>query len=168
MTRRMLVAGIGNVFFGDDGFGVEVARRLASAEMPPDVRVVDFGIRGVHLAYELLDGWEDVVLIDAVARGHAPGTVCVIEPEVEASEATVADAHGLDPATVLALVRRLGGTLPRIRIVACEPAVTAEGMELSPAVAAAVDRAADVVRALATERVPCDDVRGEAEGRTRC
>ena len=80
----MLVAGIGNIFLGDDGFGVEVAQRLADRPMPEGVQVADFGIRGVHLAYELLDGYDALVLVDAVPMGEPPGTVAVIEPELDA------------------------------------------------------------------------------------
>ena len=79
MTGRVLVAGVGNIFLGDDGFGVEVARRLSRVETPPDVRIADFGIRGVHLAYELLDGYDTLVLVDAMSRGEPPGTVSVVE-----------------------------------------------------------------------------------------
>ena len=103
---KILVAGIGNIFLGDDGFGVEVAARLAGAELPEGVRVEDFGIRGVHLAYELLDGYDALVLVDAVPMGEPPGTVAIIEPDpVEPTWANPAapamDAHSMNPAVVL-------------------------------------------------------------------
>ena len=87
---RVLVAGIGNIFLGDDGFGVEVADRLAGRTLPDGVQVADFGIRGVHLAYELLDGYDALVLVDAVPMGEPPGTVAIIEPELEPPVATAA------------------------------------------------------------------------------
>jgi hydrogenase maturation protease len=143
---RALVAGIGNIFFADDGFGVEVARRLDEREVPAGVRVADFGIRGVHLAYELLDGYDLLVLVDAMSLGEAPGTVAVIEVETDAAEPSGGlDAHTMTPATVVANLERLGGHVERIVIVACQPAAIEEGIGLSPAVAAAVDGAADLV-----------------------
>ena len=144
---RALVAGIGNIFFADDGFGVEVARRLDEREVPAGVRVADFGIRGVHLAYELLDGYDLLVLVDAMPLGEPPGTVAVIEVETDDAEPASAglDAHTMTPATVLANLERLGGHVERIVVVACQPAAIEEGIGLSPAVAAAVDGAADLV-----------------------
>ena len=152
----VLVAGVGNIFLGDDGFGVEVARRLSSLDLGPDVKVADFGIRGVHLAYELLDGYEFVILIDATPRGEgAPGTLYVIEPdEPEApdpDEVPPLDAHGMDPAAVLSLLGVLGGRVDRLLVVGCEPAVADEGMTLSPAVEAAVDPAVTLVQDLINE-----------------
>ena len=145
---RALVAGIGNIFFADDGFGVEVARRLDDRELPAGVQVADFGIRGIHLAYELLNGYDLLVLVDAMPLGERPGTVAVVEVEVEAPDAEPhggLDAHTMTPATVLANLERLGGHVERIVVVACQPAAIEEGIGLSPAVAAAVDGAADVV-----------------------
>jgi hydrogenase maturation protease len=140
---------VGNIFLSDDGFGVEVASRLEREQLPPGVKVHDFGIGGVHLAFELLDGYDTAILVDALPRGGKPGTVYVIEPEVNASESeAVVDAHGLDPASVLALLDRLGGGVGRVLIVGCEPATVDEGMGLSPAVAGAVDEAVGVVRSL--------------------
>jgi hydrogenase maturation protease len=162
MKRRALVAGVGNIFLGDDGFGVEVAVRLARRTMPEGVEVADFGIRGVHLAYELLDGCELLVLVDAAARGLDPGTVSVIEVDPTVPEGTPEggpgiasapmDAHGLEPHAVLALLASLGGSVGRVLVVACEPAETAEGIGLSPKVEAAVDDAvAAVERILDTQ-----------------
>src|SRR3712207_6645350 len=107
MSKRILVAGIGNIFLGDDGFGVEVVRRLAGRELPAGVDVQDFGIRGLDLMYALGDGYDAAVLVDAVPRGEPPGTLSVIEPEPEADDVPL-DAHGMDPAKVLALAQQLG------------------------------------------------------------
>jgi hydrogenase maturation protease len=163
MTGRTLVAGIGNVFLGDDGFGVEVVRRLARLEgLPEGVEVADFGIRGVHLAYEMLEGWDTVVLVDALPRGEAPGTLSVLEVEPAAGGegegaeepgpgAPAFDAHRMDPAAVLWLVERFGGKVGRTVVVGCEPEVLSEGMELSGSVAAAVDAAVGLVRDLVSD-----------------
>jgi hydrogenase maturation protease len=152
VTRRALVAGIGNVFLRDDGFGVEVAARL-SAALLPGVRVLDAGIRARDLAYELVEGrYETVILVDAVARGGSPGTVYVIEPEADSIDRTTSlasvNGHAMNPEATLALVSALGGVPTRILIVGCEPASVEEGMGLSQPVAAAVDEAVDVVREL--------------------
>ena len=120
-AARILVAGVGNVFLGDDGFGVALADRLARAGLPPGVEVVDFGIRGMDLAYAMQDGYDAVVLLDATPRGQAPGTLYVIEADVDDDGDLEFQAHGLDPATVLALVRALGGRPPRTLVVGCEP-----------------------------------------------
>jgi hydrogenase maturation protease len=151
VSGRTLVAGIGNVFFGDDGFGVEVAVRLSSAALPEGVRVLDAGIRGRDLAYELFDGgYDTAILVDAVARGGAPGTVYVIEPEVGSIDGamSVGDGHSVRPEGMLALVRALGGVPTRVLIVGCEPASVEEGIGLSEPVAAAVEDAIGVVREL--------------------
>jgi hydrogenase maturation protease len=151
MTERILVAGVGNIFLGDDGFGVEVARRLAAEALPPGARVRDFGIRGIHLAYQVLDGIDTLILVDALARGEPPGTLYVFEPDVsgpEPAEATFLDAHGLDPASVLAMVRLLGGSLGRTIVVGCEPAEIVERIGLSAPVELAVDEAVQLVRRL--------------------
>jgi hydrogenase maturation protease len=147
-----LIAGIGNIFLGDDGFGVEVVRRLATVTLPADVRVRDFGIRGIHLAYELLDGnYDRTILVDAAPRGGKPGTLYVIEPEFREREiSTPADAHAMDAGAVFAALKTLGGTPGYVRIVGCEPASIEEGMELSAPVAAAVDAAVQLVRDLVT------------------
>ena len=140
---KTLVAGIGNIFFGDDAFGVEVARELG---------IADYGIRGVHLAHELLDGYDALVLIDALTMGEAPGTVSVFEPDVDSLEtSSTLEAHAMNPAVVLGLLRRLGGEMPHVVVVGCEPLVIAEGIGLSPPVAAAVAPAAAAVRQLVAE-----------------
>jgi hydrogenase maturation protease len=159
VSKGILVAGIGNIFQSDDGFGSEVARRLlAGPALPEGVRVVDYGIRGVHLAYELLDGYDAAILVDATRQGDEPGTIYVIEPDVEGietesglAEAGIVDAHGMDPASVLALLQSLGGHVDRLLVVGCEPADVEEGMGLSDAVAAAVDEACGVVRRLVAD-----------------
>ena len=147
MTARILVAGVGNIFLGDDGFGVEVANSLKSRQMPEGVRVAEFGIRGVHLAYELLDGYDSLVLIDAVPMGEVPGTVAVIEPDVaslQSDEAGVLDAHSMNPAIVMGTLARLGGSVEKILIVGCQPASLEEGIGLSEPVAAAVEPAVEM------------------------
>jgi hydrogenase maturation protease len=151
---RVLVAGLGNVFEGDDGFGVAVVQRLAGQSWPGGTEVRDFGIRGVHLAYQLLEPYDLVVMVDAVHRDGPPGTVYVIEhgPDADAAEpqedAAMMDAHDLAPDGVLALVPRLGGTLPRVVVVGCEPASIAPDMELSAAVVGSVETAARLVTEL--------------------
>jgi hydrogenase maturation protease len=148
--QRILVAGVGNVFLGDDGFGVEVVRHLAGRPLPAGVEVVDVGIRGVHLAYELLDGCDLLILVDAAARGEPPGTVSLIEVEpgdVDAAPALI-DAHGLAPDDVLGLVQRLGGRPGRTLVVACEPADLGPGMELSAPARAAVPDAVRLVETI--------------------
>jgi hydrogenase maturation protease len=158
MSRGVLVAGLGNIFLSDDGFGIEVANRLATGPLPAGVRVADFGIRGVHLAYELLDGYDGLVLIDAMAMGESPGTVAVIEPDADGGlvpdeEAPVVDAHSMSPEVVLATLARLGGGVPRVYVVGCQPASLDEDMGLSPPVAAAVDGAVELCRRLINEFV---------------
>jgi hydrogenase maturation protease len=144
---RILVAGIGNIFLGDDGFGVEVANRLASERLPPGVVVRDFGIRGVHLAYEMLEGGYDAtVLVDAVPRDGAPGSVYLIEPDVDRLDAANADAHSMHPAAVLAMLKALGGAPGRVLIVGCQPASLEEGMCLSAPVEQAIPEAMRLVR----------------------
>jgi hydrogenase maturation protease len=148
---RILVAGIGNVFFGDDGFGPEVARALLR-EPPAGATVEDFGIRGLHLAYELLAGYERAIFVDAVPRGNAPGTLYVIEPEGEVATGAP-DAHRMDVQNVFAYVNVLGGAAPPVTIVGCEPQTTEPGMELSAPVRGSVEAAAALVRRLIDERL---------------
>jgi hydrogenase maturation protease len=146
---KILVAGVGNVFLGDDGFGVEVARRLADIELPDDVDVGDFGIRGIHLAYELSD-YDVTILVDATPRGEPPGTIYTLELE-EGEPTGIIDAHGMTPDAVLDLVGVVGGEMRRVLLVGCEPADISPGMELSPAVTAAIEPAVQVVRELIEE-----------------
>lgn len=149
---RTLVAGIGNVFLGDDGFGAEVARRMAMQPVAGNVRVADFGIRGMHLAYEILGGgYAQTILVDAMPRGGAPGTLYVLDPEVVATDAPP-DAHAMHPHAVLQLVAQLGGTAGRVVIVGCEPQPESdEPMTLSAPVAHAVDQAIALIRRLVAE-----------------
>jgi hydrogenase maturation protease len=121
VSGRILVAGIGNIFFGDDGFGCEVVRRLAERELLEGVEVVDFGIRGMDLAYALMDPYEAVVFVDAVPRGEEPGTVYLIEAEVPEEGEVALDTHGMDPVYVIRLARVLGANIPRTLVVGCEP-----------------------------------------------
>jgi hydrogenase maturation protease len=163
MNQEVLVAGVGNIFLGDDGWGVEVIRQLHSHELPGFVKVQDFGIRGVHLAYELLDDYDLLILVDAVPRGRDPGTVFVIEPDLtDASADSLAegaregnnpliDAHGMEPASVFALLETLGGRVKRAIVVGCEPNDIGERMELSDAVAASVPEAVRIIRELIDE-----------------
>ncbi|MGJ3561927.1 hydrogenase maturation protease [Streptomyces sp. INA 01156] len=150
---RTLVAGVGNIFLGDDGFGVETARRLAREDLPAGVEVADIGIRGVHLAYQLLDGYDTLVIVDATARGGEPGTLYLIDagtPDGTGPAADVPlDGHRMSPDAVLALLATLcagtGATPRRTLVVGCEPACLDETLELSPQVAAAVPEAVRMV-----------------------
>ncbi|MFD2357070.1 hydrogenase maturation protease [Nonomuraea ferruginea] len=152
--KRVLVAGIGNVFLGDDGFGVEVVRRMDPAALPGSVVVADYGIRGVHLAYELLGGtYDTLIMVDAVEVEGPPGTVAVLEIDDEpAPDAPPpVDGHGMHPQAVLDLLRKLGGGVGRVLLVGCRPQVIDEVMGLSEPVAAAVDGAVAAVTALARD-----------------
>jgi len=143
--RRILIACVGNIFRGDDGFGVAVAQALALRKLPDCVKVVDFGIRGIDLTYALLDGYAVVVLVDAVQRGGRPGSVYMIEPEPLAGDPAPEDLltpHDLDPAKVLRLAAAMGSACERIVLVACEPLTFGDDeglMGLSAPVAAAVE-----------------------------
>jgi hydrogenase maturation protease len=148
---KTLVAGVGNIFCSDDGFGVEVARRLAQDTEREAVKVADYGIRGLHLAYELMDGYDALILVDAVCRGGAPGTVYVIDPEVTGMDAEPMDGHDLTPEAVLRAVASLGGHLGRVVVVGCEAGDLSEGIGLSPPVAGAVEHAVELVRELLAE-----------------
>ena len=149
---RVLVAGIGNIFLGDDAFGVEVAKRLLASDVPPGVRVVDVGIRSLHLAYDLVEaGCETVILIDVVRRGGTPGTLYVLEPDDIPDDPETADGHSIGPGQVLALLQRLGGGVDRMLIVGCEPLRVDAEPGLSPIVSAAVLEAVPLVLRLAAE-----------------
>ncbi|MFD0339097.1 hydrogenase maturation protease [Streptomyces sp. NPDC127117] len=154
-AARVLVAGIGNLFLGDDGFGPEVVRRLArDGGMPPQVRVVDYGIRGMHLAYDLLDGYDALVLVDAYPGGGAPGEVTVLRIGVEDLGSGEFDAHGMNPVAVLSNLDQLGGTLPLTYLVGCTPAGVEEGIGLGEAVDSAVPEAMQAVHTLIRQLVP--------------
>lgn len=156
-SPRILIAGIGNIFLGDDAFGVEVAQKLAQRVWPAGITVVDFGIRGVDLTFALMDGYDAVVLIDAVARGGEPGTLYVIEPEpVDESDPDAGELmmemHNVDPSKVLRLATAMGGELRRIVLIGCEPHPPSEyadmDMTMSDAVRAAVDEAIPLVESV--------------------
>ena len=151
---RILVAGIGNIFLGDDGFGVEVVRRLAARELPTSVRVADFGIRGFDLAYALQDGYETTILVDAYPHGQTPGTVSLVEPDLgklSEQEQGVVETHGMNPLNVLRMAVAMNGGLKKVLLVGCEPATFGgeEGrMGLSEPVEAAVEEAVKLVTAV--------------------
>jgi hydrogenase maturation protease len=154
---RILVAGIGNIFLGDDGFGPAVARRLAERALPAGVEVKDFGIRGLDLAYALQGEYDAAVLVDAAPRGAEPGSLYVIEPDQsdDGGGAVPLDTHGMDPVRVMRLARAMGGTVPRTLVVGCEPYLVLQGadyddmeMELSAPVVAALDGAVALVESV--------------------
>jgi hydrogenase maturation protease len=168
---RVLVAGIGNMFLGDDGFGCEVARRLAAQPPVPGVDVVDFGIRGMDLVYALARGYRGAVLVDAAPRGYAPGTLTVLRPTPSDEETVHVQTHGMDPVRVLALAREFGGIPEQTYVVGCEPgAVPDTGPDeevvvaLSAPVLGALDTAVGLVRSLAMEMVTRSDGRGGETG----
>jgi len=154
MAARILVAGIGNIFLGDDGFGSEVVRNAMIPPDDPSVRVIDYGIRGMHLAYDLLEGWDTLVLVDAVPSRGNPGTLHVFQADYEedlaaddepGSSTAGVDAHGMDPAAVFASLRALGGRPPYTVVVGCEAGSVEEGIGLTKQVAKAVPRAVRAV-----------------------
>jgi hydrogenase maturation protease len=166
MESKVLVACIGNIFLGDDAFGVEVASRLRQEPLPQHVKVVDFGIRSYDLAYALMEPWDDVILVDALPRGGAPGTVYVLEPELPGDDATAEqfaiDAHSMNPVAVLQMVQALGGKIERMLVVGCEPSsVEPDGtgnLGLSPRAEAAVSAAIETIkRLIGRERSPSFD-----------
>jgi hydrogenase maturation protease len=140
-----MVAGVGNIFLGDDGFGVEVARRLSEVDLPAGVQVRDYGVSGMHLAFDLLDGYDTTILVDATTRGDAPGTVYVVELDPVTEPSGTVDAHGMQPDVVLQLLAMLGGHPGRVLLVGCEPASVTDHIGLSPLVAGAVDVAVQKV-----------------------
>jgi hydrogenase maturation protease len=154
MTARILVAGVGNIFLGDDGFGVEVALALSRQQLPEGVSVKDFGIRGFDLAYALLDPWDAVIIVDALPRGEPAGTLYVVEPNLAAASAeTAINPHGMDPVRVLNLAASQGTISAQVLVVGCEPLDFGDELEgrmgLSAPVQAAVEEAAKMVLELA-------------------
>jgi len=151
VQARILIACIGNIFLGDDAFGVEVAERLAGLRLPPHVSVVDFGIRSYDLAYALIEDWELVILVDALARGGEPGSVYLLEPEsfLDNHDSPTLDAHAMNPVSVLRLVHALGGSPGRLLVVGCEPESVepdaAGRIGLSPPVSHAVNDAIQLI-----------------------
>ena len=155
----ILIAGIGNIFLGDDAFGCEVVKELQRRSWPENVRVEDFGIRGFDLAYAVLDGYDITIFVDAIARGESPGTLYTIEPEVndlEALGAGVLETHSINPLSVLQMVKTMGGSFKKILLVGCEPATFGgeEGlMGLSKEVQSAVPAAAKLVESLINKQM---------------
>ncbi|MDQ3850220.1 MAG: hydrogenase maturation protease [Actinomycetota bacterium] len=154
---RILVAGIGNVFLGDDGFGVRVAEHLSRRNLPAGVDVVDFGIRGMDLAYALADGYRAAILVDATPRGQPPGTLEVLEPEIDPEAPGSVQAHAMDPVSVLRFARQFGTLPERTLVVGCEPDAVVDpdagevAVELSESVHAALEPAAELVVSLVEE-----------------
>jgi hydrogenase maturation protease len=155
MNGEILVAGVGNIFLGDDAFGVEVVQRLSRTALPDHLKVKDFGIRSYDLAYALMDDWDLVILVDAAPRGDRPGTVYTIEPQIPSATETSlnVDAHSMNPVSVLQLVGALGGKVGRTLLVGCEPATVDADEDghigLSAPVQAAIGEAIQVIRDLA-------------------
>ncbi len=162
MTNRpsILIAGIGNIFHGDDAFGVELAQKLSARKLPGEVKVVDFGIRGFDLIYTLMESYEIAIILDATPRGDVPGTIYTIEPDLSDLDSpeepqVQMEGHGMNPMRVFRMVKRMGGELPRILLVGCEPLMLGSEEEghlgLSPIVAAAVNWAVNVVESLVSK-----------------
>jgi hydrogenase maturation protease len=156
-ASSVLIAGVGNIFLGDDAFGVEVARHLATRALPPGVSVVDYGIRGFDLSYALLDPWDAVIIVDAMARGGSPGTLYTIEPDLSSigntsSPDVAMNPHGMDPVRVLNLAASLGQISARVYVVGCEPADFGDELEgrmgLSPHLQSVVEEASNMVERL--------------------
>jgi hydrogenase maturation protease len=170
---RVLVACVGNIFFGDDAFGVEVARRLAPRPLPEEVYVVDFGIRGLDLTYALLDGYDAVILVDAVPRGGRAGTLYVLEPELKgtaADDGATIETHSLDPAKVLRLAAAMGARIERLLLVGCEPSAPCDVEEmrsgLSAPVEAAVGGAVSLVEGLIARILAGETITATCDGDT--
>jgi hydrogenase maturation protease len=154
----ILVAGVGNIFLGDDAFGSHVARRMIECFSASNVRIIDFGIRGLGLAYALTEGYDASIIVDTFARGAEAGTIYVVEPdagEIDRAAERI-EAHAMDPVRILALARSMGAELRNVRIVGCEPATFEpnEGMDLSPQVAAAVEPTIQIIQSLIEEFLP--------------
>ena len=151
--ENILVAGIGNIFLGDDGFGVEVIEQLRTWSHPETVVVADFGIRGFDLAYALMEDLELAILVDALPRSEPPGTVYLLEPDPASAGHAAIEGHAMHPVAVFNLVQALGGRLPRVLIVGCEPLSVEERMGLREPVSAAVDAAVRMVKELVSKEV---------------
>jgi hydrogenase maturation protease len=167
--HRILIAGIGNIFMGDDAFGCEVIRELAERELPNEVALQDFGIRSYDLAYALIEDYEAIVLVDAVARGASPGTVFLIEPELghPGAEAAV-DPHTMNPMLVLQTAQRLGGIKAKVYVAGCEPqSLEPEDgqLSLSAPVQAAVPEAAAMIVTLLSDVLRSEQTAGIAATR---
>jgi hydrogenase maturation protease len=165
---KVLIACVGNIFLGDDGFGVEVARSLSKRQLPEGVSVKDYGIRGFDLAYALLDPWDLVIVVDALSRGEAAGTLYVIEPELngQASADTALNPHGMDPVRVLSLAASMGTIAAQVLVVGCEPHDFGDELEgrmglsspIQGVVEAASDMILDLVASKASESRPANAV----------
>jgi hydrogenase maturation protease len=168
---KILVAGIGNIFLGDDAFGSEVARRLMDEKLPPEVRVIDFGIRTYDLAYAIMDGYDVTILVDITAQGQAPGTVYLIEPDLNEAgspgsggaspsypaDANLVDAHSMNPARLLQMLRRFGSSPGKLYLIGCEPAILeAEDGQIgmSAPVESAVPQAIEWIKTLVSDLLP--------------
>ncbi len=155
MSADVLVAGVGNIFLGDDGFGSEVVRHLGAPEQPPlpePVRLVDYGIRGLHLSYDLLEGYSALIIVDTMPGHGRPGEVRVVAVDPDDVTADGADPHGMDPVAALSGLPSLGGALPPTYVVGAQPANLEEGIGLSDPLRAAVPVAGAVIRELLTTR----------------
>jgi hydrogenase maturation protease len=154
---KILVAGIGNIFLGDDAFGSEVARQLMDERLPPEVRVMDLGIRTYDLAYAVMDGYDVTILVDLTAQGQVPGTVYLLEPDLnqlDQLDTNLADAHSMDPARALQMVRRFGSTPGKLYLIGCEPAIleVEDGqIGMSDTVQASVPHAIKMIKTLVSD-----------------
>jgi hydrogenase maturation protease len=159
-STKILVAGIGNIFLGDDAFGSEVARRLMNETWPTEVRVMDFGIRTYDLAYAMMDGYDVTILVDITAQGQAPGTVYLIEPDLnqlDQLDSDLADAHSMNPVRVLQMLRTFGGSPGKLYLIGCEPAIleAEDGqMGMSKPVEASVPQAIELIKSLVNDLLP--------------
>ncbi len=153
LAPRILVAGIGNVFLGDDAFGVEVVKKLSQTAFPPGVNVAEFGIRGMDLVYALGDGYDAAILVDAAPRGGEPGTIEVIDVDDDAFQGATIEGHGMHPSQAIALARQIGSVPPHVLVVGCEPADIPSYDEISEALSAPVARAVDRAAAVVIELI---------------
>ncbi len=157
MSPSILIAGVGNIFLGDDAFGVEAARALVARALPEGVSVVDYGIRGFDLAYALLDPWDAVIIVDALQRGGTPGTLYTLEPDLSSMISPqlpemMMNPHGMDPVRVLQLAFSMGTVSARVYVVGCEPADFGDELEgrmgLSETVQSSIEEAVQMVESL--------------------
>lgn len=177
MKPRILIAGVGNIFLADDAFGVEVVAQMADRAFPQGVRIVDFGIRGLDLTYALLEDYDAAIIVDALPRGQAPGTLYVVEPDTSeppgeegsSQNDLLIETHGMHPAKVLRLVRAMGGKLDRVLVVGCEPSPFDPerdmDMSLSPPVRAAIPEAIKLIESLIAKILGGDEkVENQSKG----
>ncbi len=157
---QVLVAGVGNIFLSDDGFGSAVLRALSQQPIPVGTTLVDFGVSSVHLAFELMNGYDALILVDTVCRGGTPGTLYVIEPELSEEPSPTLDPHAARPESVLSLLTTMEHPPKYVRIIGCEPASLDEGIGLTHVVAAAVERATELVLEQVREWFQCEEKGG--------